>query len=360
MPQSVHPLIEARREQRFPVLEPDEIERLAQFGERRSYAAGDRMVATGEIAPGTFVILRGRVDVTQRGPHGQSELIVTHGPGSFQGELAQLSDRPSLVDAIATEAAEAIVIPPRRLRDLMVEEAELGERIMRALILRRVGLLEIGAGGPIIVGSPDNGDVLRLEGFLTRNGHPHQRFDPKADPCAQTLIERFHIDARELPIVLCPDGRLLRNPSEVELARCIGLVRPIDPDKIYDVVIVGAGPAGLAAAVYAGSEGLSALVLDCRAFGGQAGASARIENYMGFPTGITGLALMARAYHQAQKFGVEMAIPDEVGCLQEHAVSDESRFLLTLANKERVRAHTVVIASGARYRRLEVEKSRVL
>jgi thioredoxin reductase (NADPH) len=355
MPQSVHPLIEARREQRFPVLEPEEIDRLAQFGERRSYAAGDRMVATGEIAPGTFVILRGRVDVTQRGPHGQSELIVTHGPGSFQGELAQLSDRPSLVDAIATEAAEAIVIPPRRLRDLMVEEAELGERIMRALILRRVGLLEIGAGGPIIVGSADNGDVLRLEGFLTRNGHPHQRFDPKADPCAQTLIERFHIDARELPIVLCPDGRLLRNPSEVELARCIGLVRPIDPDKIYDVVIVGAGPAGLAAAVYAGSEGLSALVLDCRAFGGQAGASARIENYMGFPTGITGLALMARAYHQAQKFGVEMAIPDEVGCLQEHAVSDESRFLLTLANKERVRAHTVVIASGARYRRLEVE-----
>jgi thioredoxin reductase (NADPH) len=355
MPQSVHPLIEARREQRFPVLEPEEIDRLAHFGERRSYAAGDRMVATGEIAPGTFVILRGRVDVTQRGPHGHSELIVTHGPGSFQGELAQLSDRPSLVDAIATEAAEAIVIPPRRLRDLMVEEAELGERIMRALILRRVGLLEIGAGGPIIVGSADNGDVLRLEGFLTRNGHPHQRFDPKADPCAQTLIERFHIDARELPIVLCPDGRLLRNPSEVELARYIGLVRPIDPDKIYDVVIVGAGPAGLAAAVYAGSEGLSALVLDCRAFGGQAGASARIENYMGFPTGITGLALMARAYHQAQKFGVEMAIPDEVGCLQEHAVSDESRFLLTLANKERVRARTVVIASGARYRRLEVK-----
>jgi thioredoxin reductase (NADPH) len=355
MSQSVHPLIETRRQQRFPVLEPEEIDRLAQFGERRSYAAGDRMVTTGEIAPGTFVILRGRVDVTQRGPHGQSELIVTHGPGSFQGELAQLSDRPSLVDAIATEAAEAIVIPPRRLRDLMVEEAELGERIMRALILRRVGLLEIGAGGPIIVGSADNGDVLRLEGFLTRNGHPHQRFDPKADPCAQTLIERFHVDARELPIVLCPDGRLLRNPSEVELARCIGLVRPIDPHKIYDVVIVGAGPAGLAAAVYAGSEGLSALVLDCRAFGGQAGASARIENYLGFPTGITGLALMARAYHQAQKFGVEMAIPDEVGCLQEHAVSDESRFLLTLANKERVRARTVVIASGARYRRLEVE-----
>jgi thioredoxin reductase (NADPH) len=355
MPQSVHPLIEARRDQMFPVLEPAEIDRLSRFGERKSYAAGEHIVATGEIAPGAFIILAGRVDVTQRGRMGNSELIVTHGPGSFIGELAQLSGRPSLVDAYAKEAVEALVIPPRRLRDLMVEEAELGERIMRALILRRVGLLDAGAGGPVIVGSADHGDVLRLEGFLTRNGHPHQRFDPKMDPCAQTLIERFHIDPRELPIVVCPNGQLLRNPSDVELARCIGLVKPIDPHKIYDVVIVGAGPAGLAASVYAASEGLSVLVLDCRAFGGQAGASARIENYLGFPTGITGLALMARAYTQAQKFGVDMAIPDEVGSLEGQAASDERRFLLTLANKERVRARTVVIASGARYRRLDVE-----
>src|SRR6202049_2330326 len=267
----------------------------------------------------------------------------------------QLSDRPSLVDAYAKGAVEAFVVPPRRLRDLMVEEAELGERIMRALILRRVGLLETGAGGPLIVGSADQGGVLRLEGFLARNGHPHQRLDPKTDPCAQTLIERFHIDSRELPIVLCPNGQLLRNPSDVALARCIGLVQPIDPDKIYDVVIVGAGPAGLAASVYAGSEGLSVLALDCRAFGGQAGASARIENYLGFPTGITGLALMARAYNQALKFGVDMAIPDEVASLQGQTAADAGRFLLTLANKECVRARTVVIASGARYRRLDLE-----
>jgi thioredoxin reductase (NADPH) len=354
MPQSVRPLIETRREQMFPVLEPEQIERLARFGEHKCYVAGERMAAAGEIAPGAFIIQRGRVDVTQRGREGHSELIVTHGPGSFMGELAQLSGRPSLVDAVATEAVEAFVIPPRRLRDLMVEEAELGEHIMRALILRRVGLLETGAGGPIIVGSADNGDVLRLEGFLTRNGHPHQRFDPQVDPCAQTLVERFHISACELPIVLCPDGRLLRNPSDVELARCIGLVKPIDPSKIYDVVIVGAGPAGLAASVYAGSEGLSVLVLDCRAFGGQAGASARIENYLGFPTGITGLALMARAYHQAQKFGVEMAIPDEVGSLRGRTVSDDGRFLLTLSNNEGVHARAVIIASGARYRRLDI------
>ena len=158
--------------------------------------------------------------------------------------------------------------------------------------------------------------MLRLAGFLARNGHPHQTLDPDTDSCAKTLLERFHVEPSQLPIVLCPNGQMLRNPSEVELARCIGLVRPIDPAKVYDVAIVGAGPAGLAAAVYGASEGLSVIVLDCRAFGGQAGASARIENYLGFPTGITGMALMARAFNQAQKFGAEMAIPDEVVRLQ--------------------------------------------
>jgi thioredoxin reductase (NADPH) len=355
MSQSRHPLADARHDQIFPVLEQAEVGQLWRFGELKSYAARDRIVATGEIAPGAFVILAGRVEVTYRGMPGHSELIVTHGPGSFMGELAQLSGRPSLVDAYAKEAVQALLIPPHRLRDLLVEEAELGERIMRALILRRVNLLEVGAGGPVIIGSADHADVLRLEGFLRRNGHPRQLLDPRTDPCAQTLIERFHIDTRELPIVLYPNGQLLRNPSDVELARCIGLVKPIDPDKVYDVVIVGAGPAGLAASVYAGSEGLSVLTLDCRAFGGQAGASARIENYLGFPTGISGLALMARAYHQAHKFGVDTAIPDEVESLQGQTVSDEGRFLLTLASKERVRARSVVIASGARYRRLDVD-----
>src|SRR3979409_1891818 len=239
------------------------------------------------------------------------------------GERAELAGRPALVDAHATEPVEALIIPPERLRALLIAEAELGERIMRALILRRVGLLQTGTGGPVIVGRADNGDVLRLAGFLRRNGHPHQQLDPETDPEAQALIDPFQVDAGQLPIVLCPGGQLLRNPSEAELARCIGLVSPIDPDRLYDVVIVGAGPEGLAAAVYAGSEGLSVLVLDCRAFGGQAGASARIENYLGFPTGITGMALMARAYNQAQKFGVEMAIPVEVAGLEDPASADE-------------------------------------
>jgi thioredoxin reductase (NADPH) len=300
------------------------------------------------------VILAGKVDVTQHDQWDRRTPIVTHGPGSFMGELAQLAGRPALVDAYAEGPVEALIIAPERLRALLVAEAELGERIMRALILRRVGLLQTGAGGPVILGHAGNGDVLRLAGFLSRNGHPLLSLDVDTDPEAKALIERFHVDPGQLPIVLCPGGQLLRNPSESELARCIGMVGPIDPDRVYDVVIVGAGPAGLAAAVYAASEGLSVLVLDCRAFGGQAGASARIENYLGFPTGITGMALMARAYNQAQKFGVEMAIPDQVSGLQIPDDQQRGRFVLTLSNGERVRARSVVVASGARYRRIDV------
>jgi thioredoxin reductase (NADPH) len=347
-------IIETRYEQVFPTLEAAEIGRLRAFGETRTYGAGERLVTSGEPSPGVFVVLSGEVAITQHNLLVHDQPIVTHGAGAFIGELAQLSGRPALVDAQATKPVEALVISSRRLRDVMVAEAELGERIMRALILRRVGLLESGIAGPVVVGHAQDGDVLRLAGFLARNGHPHHTLDPDTDSCAKTLLDRFHIEASQLPIVLCPNGQLLRNPSEVDLARCIGLVKPIDPTTVYDVAIIGAGPAGLAAAVYGASEGLSVIVLDCRAFGGQAGASSRIENYLGFPTGISGMALMARAYNQAQKFGAEIAIPDEVvrlQCLPGHA---GARFQLGLANDERVSARTVVIASGAKYRRLAV------
>ena len=218
----------ARRDQMFPTLAPADIERLRRFAEPAAYAAGEHIVRAGDVAPGLIVVLSGHVEIVQDGGLGRREVIVTHGPGQFAGELAQLSARPSLVNAQALEPIEALVVRSERLRDLMVQEAELGERIMRALILRRVGLLQSDMTGPIIIGHNGSADVLRLQGFLSRNGQPHSVLDADSDPCAKTLIERFHVDPHHLPIVLCPNGKLQRNPGENELARCLGLVRPID------------------------------------------------------------------------------------------------------------------------------------
>ncbi|HEY7977536.1 MAG TPA: FAD-dependent oxidoreductase [Rhizomicrobium sp.] len=345
-------VMDTRRDQMFPVLATAEIDRLRRFSEPRAYKKGDFLSRTGEVTSGLMVFLAGTVRVTAHDK--PDETIVTYAPGHFLGELVQLSGRPSLTDAVALSDVEVLVISPPHLRELIVAEAEIGERIMRALILRRVGLLERNVGGPIIIGRADNRDVLRLENFLARNGHPHQRLDPETDECAKTWVERFHVKPGELPIVICPDGNMLRNPGENQLARCIGLTHAVDTNKIYDVAIVGSGPAGLAAAVYATSEGLSVIVLDCRAFGGQAGASARIENYLGFPTGISGIALMARAYNQAQKFGAEMAIPEEVDCMREDMSSGARRYVLSLKGGQSVKARAVVVASGAEYRRLDV------
>jgi thioredoxin reductase (NADPH) len=353
MPQFFSSVLSAREGQAFPVLSPADIARMRRFGDAVSYKAGERVFAAGTVAPGLILVLSGTVSVTQGGL-AHNEAIVTHAAGQFMGELAQLSDRPSLVDANAVEPIEGIVIRAARLRDLMVQEADLGERVMRALILRRVGLLASGRSGPVIIGRADHPDVLRLQNFLARNGQPHFSLDPDSDACATTLVSRFSIDPNHLPIVLCPNGKMLRNPSEPELARCMGLVRPIDGDKLYDVAIVGAGPAGLASAVYAASEGLSVIVLDCRAFGGQAGASARIENYLGFPTGISGLALMARAHNQAQKFGVEMAIPDQAHRLDMQVAPGDRKYRLEVGDGESVQARAVVLATGVRYRRLDV------
>jgi len=339
-----------RGDQMFLRFDDSEIERLSKFGERRSYKAGDMLARVGEVGPGLMLILSGKVDVT-RPDSGQPLHIVTHERGNFMGELAQLSGRPYLVDEKALTDVEAVAIPADRLRALLVAEAALGERLMRALILRRVGLIESGAG-PIVIGGDADADVLRLTNFLRRNGHPFRSIDPADDSCARTLVERFKVEPEELPIVLCPTGQLLRNPSEDQLARCVGLVGPIDSERLYDVVVIGAGPAGLATSVYAGSEGLSVLAIDCRSFGGQAGASARIENYLGFPTGISGMALMGRAFSQAQKFGVEVAIPDEAVKLE--CGNDPCH--VQLATGERIQARSVVIATGARYRRLGVER----
>ncbi|HEY6515533.1 MAG TPA: FAD-dependent oxidoreductase [Steroidobacteraceae bacterium] len=344
--------LETRRDQIFPTLSPAEIQRLQRFGQIRTYAAGAALVEAGSPPPGLQVILDGTAKVRPHDEHLRDRELVEHRPGSLVGELTGLSGAAALVDVIALTEVEALLISTARLRDLMVEEVDLGERIMRALILRRVALLQSTVVGPVIVGRETNRDVLRLEGFLSKNGYPHRRLDPDTDSCAGTLLNRFEVSRDELPIVVCPNGSFLRNPTENQLGRCLGLSRAVGRDNLYDVAIVGAGPAGLGAAVYAASEGLKVVVLDDRAFGGQAGASARIENYLGFPTGIRGLALMARAYTQAQKFGAEMAIPEQVAALNEELHADGKRFALNLVTGDAVRARSVVIASGAEYRRL--------
>jgi thioredoxin reductase (NADPH) len=342
--------IDNRNEQMFPKLTSNEIDRLHRLGEVRHYAPGEALFVTGSVAPGMYVLINGAVRVTRRDPLGHSAPIVEQGPGDFVAEVGQLSGQPAFVDVHAIDDVEALLIPPENLRTLMIEEPELGERIMHALILRRVALIEVGAGGPVLIGAENSPDVIRLQGFLGRNAYPHQLLDPAQDQDAAKLVEQYAPNPSDLPLAVCPKGTILKNPNETELARALGMV-PIDErDRTYDVAVVGAGPAGLSTAVYAASEGLSVIVFDTRAFGGQAGASARIENYLGFPAGISGQALTGRAYVQAQKFGARVMIPSEVVRLDPTGAA----LGLHLSDGRRVKASTVVVATGARYRRLGV------
>jgi thioredoxin reductase (NADPH) len=342
--------IDSRREQMFPTLAPWEIDRIRRFGRIRRYAAGEALFTTGEIVPGMYVLIKGAVRVVRRDPLGHSAPIVEQGPGEFVAEVGQLSGQPAFVNVHAVSEVEALLIPPENLRALMIEEPELGERIMHALILRRVALIEAGTGGPVLIGPESSPDVVRLQGFLARNAYPHQLLDPAKDDDAARLVQQYAPDPADLPLAVCPKGTVLKNPSEAELARALGMVPIDETDRTYDVAIVGAGPAGLSTAVYAASEGLSVIVLDAHAFGGQAGASARIENYLGFPAGISGQALTGRAYVQAQKFGARMLIPASVSRLD----PNETSATLHLEDRRRVKAATVVVATGACYRRLNV------
>ena len=345
------PTLDARRGQAFPTLDAEDMERMRRFGKSRTYADGQKLFEAGKASGGSYLIESGKVRITGRDPRGRDLPVVEHGPGSFTGELGQLSGRRSFVDGTAVGEVKATFVDGDQMHALLVAEAALGERIMRAFILRRVGLIESGAGGPVIVGPADSNDVARLRNFLSRNGIPYQLLDPAEQADAREVIERYAGEGGELPLVLCPDGSVLRNPTENALAKCIGMLDQESADRIYDIAIVGAGPAGLAAAVYAGSEGLSVFVADQRAFGGQAGASARIENYFGFPTGISGQALTGRAFSQAQKFGAQVLIPAEVVKLDCESNELKGFFTLHLAGERIVRSRTVIVASGARYRR---------
>jgi thioredoxin reductase (NADPH) len=341
-----------RHEQTFPALTSQEIERMRHFGDLRTYHDGDRLFETGKPGPGMFVILSGHVAISQRDGLGHVSPVINQGPGQFLAEIGQLSGRVALVDGHAEGEVETLLIPPERLRALLVAEADLGERIMRALILRRVNLIQAGAGGPVLIGPSNSSGVVRLQGFLTRNGFPHHLLDPATDHDAAELIARYSPSPTDWPLVVVADGNVLRNPGETELARALGMIGGAAGNKIYDVAIVGCGPAGLATAVYAASEGLSVVVTDARSYGGQAGASARIENYLGFPTGISGQALAGRAFSQAQKFGADIMIPIGVTALD--CSRSDNAFALTLDGGDTLRARSVVVASGARYRRPDI------
>jgi thioredoxin reductase (NADPH) len=362
----------SRLQQMFPVLSAAEIDRVRPFGEVRRFSPGEALSQAGRGGPGMYVILSGRVAVTGRDAVGQplpvarfAELIGATledmkeiVPGEVLAEIGHLSGQPSVsvIDAKAVGEVEAISVPPEGLRALLIAEAELGERILRALILRRVAQIEMGFGGPVLIGTLNSPEVIRLSGFLGRSGIPFRVLDPDQDEDASSLLERFAPQTGELPIVVMPDGAVLKNPAKDELARALGMVAATLRSEPYDVAIVGAGPAGLATAVYGASEGLSILVLEALTFGGQAGASARIENYLGFPTGISGQALMARAFTQAQKFGAVFSLSTEVkrlDCVSESSGPDPVH-ILDLADGRRVRARAVVVASGARYRRPEI------
>src|SRR5258707_4844757 len=342
-----------RHEQTFPTLTAQEIDRMRRFGEVRTFKDGDALFETGKPGPGMLVLLSGHIAITQRDGLGRVTPVIDQGPGQFLAEIGQLSGRVALVDGHAEGDVETLLIPPDKLRALLVAEADLGERLMRALILRRVSLVQGGVGGPVLIGPASLGDMARLQSFLARNGQPHHLLDPVTDKDAADLVARYSASRADLPLVVCPDGTVLRNPTETAMAMAIGMIGHHGPEKLYDVAVVGSGPAGLATAVYAASEGLSVAVFDSRAFGGQAGASARIENYLGFPTGISGQALARPALNQSQKFGAEMLIPVSIRSLD--CSQRDGAFALATDCGKLLRARSIVVASGARYRRPEIE-----
>ncbi len=340
----------SRDHQIFPVLSPAQIKSARRFasGPETVFAPNETVFAVGARGAPSWLVLRGSIDIYRRDGLTHEAPVTTHGEGQFTGEVNQLAGRAAIAGGRAgADGCMALPFDPAHLRALMVGSAELGEIVMRALILRRVGLIAEGGAGTILIGVPESADVLRLQNFLMRSGLPHLVLDVRIDGEGRELVERTGVATDELPLVVCPTGPLLRKPSNEQLAACLGVIAEIDPDHIHDVAVVGAGPAGLATAVYAASEGLSVIVLDSRAMGGQAGASSRIENYLGFPTGISGLALAARAFNQALKFGAEIAIPVAV----EQLDCSGSSLALVCSGGRRVQARAVVIASGARYRR---------
>jgi thioredoxin reductase (NADPH) len=333
----------------FPTLTPAQVARIAAHGDRRQVQRGEVLVEAGEN-PRFFVVTAGNIEIV-RPARGTEEVVAVCGPGQFTGEVNMLSGRRGFLRIRARASGEVIAVERERLLALVQTDSELSDILMRAFILRRVELIARGIGDAVLVGSSHSSGTLRIKEFLTRNGHPYSYLDLDRDADVQDLLDHFHITVADIPVVICRGELVLRNPSNQQIANCLGFNEAIDQTQIRDLVIVGAGPAGLAAAVYGASEGLDVLVLESDAPGGQAGSSSKIENYLGFPTGISGHELAGRAYTQAQKFGAQILIAK---CAKRLAC-DRKPYAIELDDGERAPARAVIIATGALYRRLSLD-----
>ncbi|HTO64704.1 MAG TPA: FAD-dependent oxidoreductase [Bradyrhizobium sp.] len=334
----------------FPKLSSEIIERISAYGERGSFDGGEYFYEAGDRGVDFFVILDGAVDILASDGRDGHVLITTHEAGQFTGELDHLTGRSVLVCAQATRRTTVLRVRETSFRRMVSAESDIGEIILRAFILRRVDLVEHAEGGTVVVGAARSADALRIQSFLARNGYPHRLLDISRDPHAQQALETFHIGADTLPVVILNGQQVLARPSNRELADALGITEELDPGHVYDVAVIGGGPAGLAAAVYASSEGLDTVVIEAVGPGGQAGSSSRIENYLGFPTGISGQALAARAQVQAQKFGARLAVARAAVGLD----CGGFPYRVDLGGKEVISARTIVVATGARYRRLDL------
>ena len=343
------PLTSSRIEKIFPKLTPAQIGRISAHGRTRSVQPGDVLIDQGDTSVPFFVVITGEVEIVR--PFGADETLITiHGYGEFTGEVNMLSGRQSLIRARATKPGEVIELDHQELLRLVQTDAELSEILMRAFILRRVELIAAGVGDIVLIGSTHSAGTLRIKEFLMRNGHPYSYIDLERDPDVQNLLDSFQILASEIPVLICRGQVVLRNPSNQQIADCLGFNESIDQTQVRDLLVIGAGPSGLAAAVYGASEGLDVVVLETSSPGGQAGSSSKIENYLGFPTGISGQDLAGRAYLQAQKFGAKMltAKATRIAC-------DHKPYVVELENKTRIPARNILIATGVQYRKLPLE-----
>ncbi len=347
----MQPSIDApdRQTQAFPVLTPEQIDRIRPYGNVRAVQAGEILFEPGKLGMPCFVVLSGTLEIAMPGLSGE-RMIVTHGPGQFSGEVTLISGARALALGRAGEPGEFLELGADALRALIARDAELSDIFMRAFLMRRVALISSGLGNVIVLGSRHSSHTLGLREFLNRNGHPYGYVDLDTDKASQELLDRFAIKVDDIPVVICSGTNVLRNPTHQQLAKCLGFTGCMDQSLVHDVAIVGAGPAGLAAAVYAASEGLDAVVIESAYPGGQAGASSKIENYIGFPMGISGQELTGRAVVQAQKFGARMMVGEKVVKVN----CDQRPYQLTLENGRLVATRSIVIATGAQYNKPQV------